>query len=127
MSFSPSSASSNAVGHLGSDVAVPDQSQGKLKFSLLYNSKRLELHLTVTGALGLPRQGCSKTFVRVRLLSCVSPQTPDFQHVVREWQTQVMKNCSSPIFGDQFVFTLQESELAKSSLKLEVRAEAVPA
>ncbi|XP_066475676.1 synaptotagmin-B-like [Tiliqua scincoides] len=119
--FSPPSTSSNAVGHLGSDMAAPDRSQGKLRFSLLYNRKRLELHLTVTEALGLSSQGCTKTFIQAKLLSCVSSQTPDLQHVAHEWQTQVVKNCSSPTFGDQFVCTLQETELAKSSLKLEVK------
>lgn len=119
--FSPQSTSHNAVGHLGSDLAAPDRSQGKLRFSLLYNRKRLELHLTVTEALDLPSQGYTKTFIQARLLSGVSTQTPDLQHIVHEWQTRVVKNCSSPTFGEQFVCTLQETELAKSNLKLEVK------
>lgn len=125
--FSPQSTSHNAVGHLGSDLAAPDRSQGKLRFSLLYNRKRLELHLTVTEALDLPSQGYTKTFIQARLLSGVSTQTPDLQHIVHEWQTRVVKNCSSPTFGEQFVCTLQETELAKSNLKLEVRMGVIPA
>ncbi|XP_053105464.1 synaptotagmin-1-like [Hemicordylus capensis] len=119
--FSPSSASRYDVDKFGSDADVPDRSQGKLKFSLLYDRKYLELLLTVTGVLGLPSRRCTNTFIQVRLLRSASSQSPDFQHVVHDWQTQVVKNCTNPIFGDQFVCTLQEAELAKTSIKLEVK------
>ncbi|KAF7245504.1 Synaptotagmin-6, partial [Varanus komodoensis] len=105
---------------LASERGTPDQTQGKLRFSLLYNKKHLELLLTVTGALGLPIQQCRSTFVRVRLLSW-APQTPHLQHVVHEWRTQVVKNSSNPTFEDQFVCSLREAELTKSSIKLEVK------
>ncbi|KAH0621017.1 hypothetical protein JD844_022007, partial [Phrynosoma platyrhinos] len=121
--FSPSSANkSHPVGILTNDLDTPDRSQGKLRFSLLYNKKRLELLLTVAGALGLPRLECSNTFVQVRLLSWASSSSSsDLQHIVHEWQTQVVKNDSSPTFGDQFACILQEAELTKSSIKLEVK------
>uniref|UniRef100_A0ACB8G268 Uncharacterized protein n=1 Tax=Sphaerodactylus townsendi TaxID=933632 RepID=A0ACB8G268_9SAUR len=114
--LSPSSARSD---NMGGDVDIPDRIQGKLRFSLLYNKKRLELLLMITGALGLPSQGCTNIFIQVKLLSCVSCQLPGLQNIIHEWQTQVVKNCSSPAFGDQFVCTLQEADLAKSSIKLE--------
>nr|XP_056707948.1 synaptotagmin-1-like [Euleptes europaea] len=116
--LSPSSASSN---NTGDDVDVPDHIQGKLRFSLVYNKNRLELLLMITGALGLPSQGCMNLFIQVRLLSCGSSQSPGLQHIVQEWQTQVVKNCTSPTFGDQFACTLPEAELGKSSIKLEVK------
>ncbi|XP_054825987.1 synaptotagmin-1-like [Eublepharis macularius] len=112
--LSPASASND-------NKDVPDPIQGKLRFSLLYNKNRLELLLMVTGVLGLPSQGCRNIFIQVRLLSCASSQSVGLQHIVHEWQTQVIRNCTSPTFGDQFACTLQEAELAKSSIKLEVK------
>nr|XP_008106849.2 PREDICTED: synaptotagmin-2 [Anolis carolinensis] len=119
---SPSSdTKSLAMGILANDLGAPDRSQGKLRFSLLYNKKQLELILTVTGALGLPRLEYSNTFVQVRLLSQATSSSSDLQHIVHEWQTQVVKTDSSPTFGDQFACTLQEADLTKSSIKLEVK------
>ncbi|XP_062974470.1 synaptotagmin-1-like [Elgaria multicarinata webbii] len=119
--FSPSSLSSCDGDTLASESDVPDRTQGKLRFSLLFHKKRLELLLTVTGALGLPIQECANIFVRARLLSWASSQAPDLQQAVQEWQTQVVKNSSGPTFGDQFVCPLQKAELTKSSIKLEVK------
>ncbi|XP_053251359.1 synaptotagmin-5-like [Podarcis raffonei] len=117
----PASENSHEMGNLSSDAVVSDEYPGKLKFSLLYNKEQLELLLTVTGALGLPTQQCTNTFVKVRLLSCASSQSPDLQYIVHEWQTHVAKNSSSPDFGDQFTCTLQEAELTRSSIKLQVK------
>ncbi|XP_077177440.1 synaptotagmin-1-like [Paroedura picta] len=116
--LSPSSTSSD---NMVNDVDIPDQIQGKLRFSLFYDKNRLELLLMITGVLGLPSQGCMNIFIQAKLMSCASSQSPGLQHIVHEWQTQVVKNCASPIFGDQFTCTLQEAELAKSSIKLEVK------
>ncbi|KAL8170135.1 UNVERIFIED_CONTAM: hypothetical protein K2H54_064469 [Gekko kuhli] len=104
---------------MGSDVDLPNRIQGKLRFSLLYNRNRLELVLVIAGVLGLPTQGCMNVFILARLLSCASSQPPGLQQIVHEWQTQVVKNCARPNFGDQFACTLQEADLAKSSIKLE--------
>ncbi|XP_061468744.1 LOW QUALITY PROTEIN: synaptotagmin-1-like [Rhineura floridana] len=118
--FSPL-ANSHSMDNLCSGMDAPDRSQGRLRFSLLYNKERLELLLTVTEALGLPSQGCTNTFVKVRLLSWSSSQSPHLQHIVHEWQTRVAKHSRSPAFGDQFACTLPEADLTKSSIKLQVK------
>ncbi|KAJ7344308.1 hypothetical protein JRQ81_000258 [Phrynocephalus forsythii] len=121
--FSPFLANHNSCdgGFLASETHVPDRSQGKLRFSLLYDSKQLELLLTVAEALSLQSQECTNTFVQIRLLSRAASSSPALQRIVHEWQTQVVKNGSSPVFGDQFTCTLQKTELTKSSIKLEVK------
>ncbi|XP_078243375.1 synaptotagmin-1 [Pogona vitticeps] len=121
--LSPSLAdsSSSDVGYLASETNVPDRSQGKLRFSLLYNNQHLELLLTIVEALGLPSQECTNAFVQVRVLSWASSPSPNLQRIIHEWQTQVVKNGSSSIFGDQFTCILQETELSKSSIRLEVK------
>lgn len=42
------------------------------------------------------------------------------QCVLHEWQTRIVKNSSSPAFGDQFSCALAEQEVARITVKLEV-------
>ncbi|NXT59674.1 SYT9 protein, partial [Pluvianellus socialis] len=80
-----------------------------------------QLLLTGMEAWGLPSRGCAESAMRVRLLRQVPSHIPALQCMVQERQSQVVKNCSRPAFGDQFVFSLQDAELEKSTLKLEVQ------
>lgn len=43
------------------------------------------------------------------------------QCVLHEWQTRMVKNSSSPAFGDQFSCALAEQEVSRITVKLEVR------
>lgn len=102
---------------MGSDLGLLPRSRGTLKFSLFYCRERCELLLTGLEAWGLPSHGCAESAVRVRLLRQVPSHIPGLQ----EWQSRVVKNCSRPAFGDHFIFSLQDDEVEKSTLKLEVR------
>ncbi|NXT39718.1 SYT12 protein, partial [Pelecanoides urinatrix] len=106
---------------VSSDSGLLPCSRGTLKFSLLYCRERRELLLTGLQARGLPSRGCAESAVRVRLLRQVPSHIPGLQCVVQEWQSQVLKNCSRPAFGDHFVCSLQDAEVEKSTLKLEVQ------
>ncbi|XP_014812901.1 PREDICTED: synaptotagmin-5-like [Calidris pugnax] len=116
-----SSSRTEDLSSMSSDLGPLPGSQGTLKFSLLYCKERCELLLTGLEAWGLPRHGCAESAIRVRLLRQVPSHIPGLQCVVQEWQSQVVKNCSSPAFGDHFVFSLQDAEVEKSTLKLEVQ------
>ncbi|PKU46865.1 synaptotagmin-2-like isoform x1 [Limosa lapponica baueri] len=106
---------------MSSDLGLLPGSRGTLKFSLLYCKERCELLLTGLEAWGLPGHGCAESTIRVRLLRQVPSHIPELQCVVQEWQSQVVKNCTRPAFGDHFVFSLQDAEVEKSTLKLEVQ------
>nr|XP_013810634.1 PREDICTED: synaptotagmin-6-like [Apteryx mantelli mantelli] len=104
-----------------SDLDFLHSSRGKLKFSLLYCREQRELLLTGLEARDLPSQGRAKSSVRIRLLRQVPSHIPGLQCMVHEWQSQVVKNCSRPAFGDKFVCSLRDTEVEKSTLKLEVQ------
>ncbi|NWU47395.1 SYT11 protein, partial [Dromas ardeola] len=104
-----------------SDLGLLPGSRGTLKFSLLYCRERCELLLTGLEAWGLPSRGCAEAAIRVRLLRQVPSHIPGLQCMVQEWQSRVVKNCCRPAFGDHFVFSLQDAEVEKSTLKLEVQ------
>ncbi|NXW05731.1 SYT11 protein, partial [Fregetta grallaria] len=104
-----------------SSMSSDSGSRGTLKFSLLYRREQCELLLTGLEAWGLPSRGCAESAVRVRLLRQVPSHIPGLQCVVQDWQSQVVKNCSRPAFGDHFVCSLQDAEVEKSTLKLEVQ------
>ncbi|NXN48182.1 SYT11 protein, partial [Rhinoptilus africanus] len=104
-----------------SDLVLLPRSRGTLKFSLLYCRERCELLLTGLEAWGLPSRGCAEAAIRVRLLRQIPSHIPGLQCMVQEWQSRVVKNCCRPTFGDHFVFSLQDAEVEKSTLKLEVQ------
>lgn len=116
-----SSSRTEDLSSVSSDLGLLPRSRGTLKFSLLYCRERCELLLTGLEAWGLPSRGCAESAVRVRLLRQVPSHIPGLQCVVQEWQSQVVKNCSRPAFGDHFVCSLQDAEVEKSTLKLEVQ------
>ncbi|KAM6392639.1 synaptotagmin-6-like [Pluvialis apricaria] len=116
-----SSSRTEDLSSTGSDLGLLPRCRGTLKFSLLYCTERCELLLTGLEAWGLPSCGCAESAVRVRLLRQVPSCIPGLQCMVQEWQSQVVKNCSRPAFGDHFVFSLQDDEVEKSTLKLEVQ------
>ncbi|XP_039392256.1 synaptotagmin-B-like isoform X5 [Mauremys reevesii] len=117
--LSRSCTSSKNLESVGSNADFLESSRGRLRFSLFYHRERLELLLTVIAVTGLPSRGSADSAVRVRLLRQVPSHISGLQCMVREWQTQVVKNCRKPAFGDQFVCSLQEAELEKSTVKLE--------
>ncbi|XP_067151434.1 synaptotagmin-1-like [Apteryx mantelli] len=102
-----------------SDLDFLHSSRGKLKSSLLYCREQRELLLTGLEARDLPSQGRAKSSVCIRLLRQVPSHIPGLQCMVHEWQSQVVKNCSRPAFGDKFVCSLRDTEVEKSTLKLE--------
>ncbi|XP_063187805.1 synaptotagmin-11-like [Chroicocephalus ridibundus] len=104
-----------------SDLGLLPRSRGTLKFSLLYCRERCELLLTGLEAWGLPSRECTESAVRVRLLRHIPSHIPGLQCMVQEWKSRVVKNCCRPAFGDHFVFSLQDAEVEKSTLKLEVQ------
>ncbi|NXN51039.1 SYT11 protein, partial [Rynchops niger] len=106
---------------MSSDLGLLPHSRGTLKFSLLYCRERCELLLSGLEAWGLPSCGCAESAVRVRLLRHIPSHIPGLQCMVQEWKSRVVKNCCRPAFGDHFVFSLQDSEVEKSTLKLEVQ------
>lgn len=118
--LSPSSTSSENLESVGSNTGFLDSSRGRLRFSLLYHKEQLELLLTVIEATGLPSRGSADSAVRVRLLQHGPSHIAGLQCLIHEWQTQVVKNCRKPAFGDQFICSLKEAELEKSAVKLEV-------
>ncbi|XP_024065294.2 synaptotagmin-1-like [Terrapene carolina triunguis] len=119
--LSPSCTSSKNLESVGSNADFLESSRGRLRFSLFYHRERLELLLTVIAVTGLPSRGSADSAVRVRLLKQVPSHISGLQCMVHEWQTQAVKNCRKPAFGDQFVCSLQEAELEKSTVKLEVK------
>ncbi|NXC46290.1 SYT11 protein, partial [Penelope pileata] len=106
---------------LSSERGSLPSSRGRLKFSLLYRRERCELLVGGLEARGLPGHGHTEAAVRFRLLQRVPSLTPGLQCVVQEWQSQAMKNCSGTAFGEHFVCSLQDAEVEKSTLKLEVQ------
>ncbi|KAI6068474.1 Synaptotagmin-5-like protein [Aix galericulata] len=104
-----------------SDGGPLPSSRGKLKFSLLYRRERCELLMSGLEAWELPGRGHTGSAVQVRLLQEVPSRIPGLQCVVQEWRSQVVKSCSRPAFGDHFVCSLQDAEVEKSTLKLEVQ------
>ncbi|XP_009817561.2 synaptotagmin-2-like [Gavia stellata] len=116
-----SSSRTEDISSTSSDSGLLPRSRGTLKFSLLYCRERCELLLTDLEARGLPGRGCAESAIRVRLLRQVPSHIPGLQCVVQEWRSQVVKNCSRPAFGDHFVCSLQDAEVEKSTLKLEVQ------
>ncbi|XP_076118329.1 synaptotagmin-2 [Alosa pseudoharengus] len=127
------------------------QMRGSLRFSLYYDQLQGRLVVTVLEARQLPLREFSHSvdpFVRVRLLwaneaneegdteeeeeeveerrttarkekSSVSVRPQ--QCVLHEWQSRLVKNSSSPAFGDQFSCSLAEEEVHRVTVKLEVR------
>ena len=116
-----SSSRTKDLSSMSSDSGLLPRSQGTLKFSLLYRRERCELLLTGLEARGLPSCWCAESAVWVRLLRQVPFHILRLQCMVQEWQSRVMKNCSRPAFGDHFVCSLQDAEVEKSTLKLELR------
>ncbi|XP_075019923.1 synaptotagmin-12-like [Calonectris borealis] len=116
-----SSSRTEDLSSVSGDSGLLPRSRGTLRFSLLYCGERRELLLTGLEAWGLPSRGCAESAVRVRLLRQVPSHIPGLQCVVQEWQSQVVKNCSRPAFGDHFVCSLQDAEVEESTLKLEVQ------
>ncbi|NXY75367.1 SYT11 protein, partial [Glareola pratincola] len=116
-----SSSRMEGLSSMSSDLALLPHSRGTLKFSLLYCRERCELLLTGLEAWGLPSRGCAGAAIRVRLLRQIPSHIPGLQCMVQEWQSRVVKNCCRTAFGDHFVFSLQDAEVEKSTLKLEVQ------
>lgn len=124
---------------MGSHVELPsleDQQeevmvQGSLRFSLYYDQLQSRLVVTLLEAWGLPVRDFSRSvdpFVRVRLLWArhdneeekEEQSSPSLQCVLHEWQSHLVKDSSSPTFGDQFSCSLEEDDVPHITIRFEV-------
>uniref|UniRef100_A0A803YL24 C2 domain-containing protein n=2 Tax=Meleagris gallopavo TaxID=9103 RepID=A0A803YL24_MELGA len=103
------------------DPSPLPSSQGSLKFSLLYRREQCELLVSGLEVRGLPSHRHTEVAVWFRLLQRVPSHTPGLQCVVQEWQSRAVKNCSGTTFGEHFVCSLQDAEMERSTLKMEVQ------
>ncbi|XP_021258626.1 synaptotagmin-5-like isoform X2 [Numida meleagris] len=104
-----------------SDPSPLPSSRGSLKFSLLYHREQRELLVSGLEVRGLPSRRHTEVAVWLRLLQHVPSCTPGLQCVVQEWQSRAVKNCSGTAFGEHFICSLQDAEVDRSTLKLEVQ------
>ncbi|KAM9481255.1 synaptotagmin-2 [Clarias gariepinus] len=99
--------------------------QGTLRFSLCYNQLQSKLVVTVLEARGLagrPFRQCLDTIVHVRVLwVSMEDEKQQLTCVLQEWQTHPVKDSCNPKFGDRFSCTVTEEEVARVTLRLEVR------
>ncbi|KAK6320223.1 hypothetical protein J4Q44_G00093300 [Coregonus suidteri] len=125
---------------MGSHVELPslgnqleEEVKGSLRFSLYYDQLQSRLVITVLEALVLPVRDFSRSvdpFVRVRLLWARhddeeeekgEQSSPSLKCVLHEWQTHMVKDNSSPTFGDQFSCSLEEEDVPHTTVRFEVR------
>lgn len=120
---------------MGSHVELPglgNQLKGSLRFSLYYDQLQSRLVVTVLEARGLPVRDFSRSvdpFVRVRLLWAKhdneeekeEQSSPSLQCVLHEWQSHMVKDSSSPTFGDQFSCSLEEEDVPHITIRFEVQ------
>ncbi|XP_072194946.1 synaptotagmin-13-like [Excalfactoria chinensis] len=104
-----------------SDLSPLPSSQGSLKFSLLYSREQRELLVSGLEVQGLPNHRHTEVAVWLRLLQRVPSHIPGLQCVVQEWQSRAVKNCSRTAFGEHFICSLQDAEMERSTLKMEVQ------
>ncbi|XP_015719228.1 synaptotagmin-12-like [Coturnix japonica] len=104
-----------------SDLSPLPSSQGSLKFSLLYCREQRELLVSGLEVQGLPNHRHTEVAVWLRLLQRVPSHIPGLQCVVQEWQSRAVKNCGRTTFGEHFVCSLQDAEMERSTLKMEVQ------
>ncbi|XP_048805927.1 synaptotagmin-5-like isoform X2 [Lagopus muta] len=104
-----------------SDPSPLPISQGSLKFSLLYHKEQCELLVSGLEVRGLPSRRHTEVAVWLRLLRRVPSHIPGLQCVVQEWQSRAVKNCNGTTFGELFVCSLQDAEMERSTLKMEVQ------
>nr|XP_046149652.1 synaptotagmin 1-like isoform X3 [Oncorhynchus gorbuscha] len=119
--------------YMGSHVELPglgNQLKGSLRFSLYYDQLQSRLVVTVLEARGLPVRDFSHSvdpFVRVRLLWAKhdneeeEQSSPSLQCVLHEWQSRMVKDSSSPTFGDQFSCSMEEEDVPHTTVRFEVR------
>lgn len=123
---------------MGSHVELPslgnqldEEVKGSLRFSLYYDQLQSRLVVTVLEARGLPVRDFSRSvdpFVRVRLLWArhdneeekEEQSSPSLQCVLHEWQSHLVKDSSSPTFGDQFSCSLEEDDVPHITIRFEV-------
>lgn len=100
---------------------LKEEIQGSLRFSILYDQPQSQLVLTVLEAQGLAARDSSRSadpFVFVRVLWNTEQE---LVCVLQEWQTHLVKDSCSPMFGDQFICKLSKEEVPNVSLRLEVK------
>lgn len=123
---------------MGSHVELPslgnqldEEVKGSLRFSLYYDQLQSRLVVTLLEAWGLPVRDFSRSvdpFVRVRLLWArhdneeekEEQSSPSLQCVLHEWQSHLVKDSSSPTFGDQFSCSLEEDDVPHITIRFEV-------
>ncbi|XP_051885640.1 synaptotagmin-2 [Pristis pectinata] len=96
-----------------------DELTGKLRFSLSYDKKQSKLQLTILQASNLPARHAKQStdsFIRVKLLTSL----PQYQCILHQWDTKIVKNTRYPCFGDHFTCSVERNVSKKATLKLEV-------
>ncbi|KAJ8003212.1 hypothetical protein DPEC_G00167060 [Dallia pectoralis] len=115
--------------------SLKDQEQevkGSLRFSLYYDQLQSRLVVTILEARELPLRDFSHSvdpFVRVWLLWAGHEEGENkgvgsslsLQCVLQEWQSRMVENNSSPMFGDQFTCSLEEEDFPHITVRFEVR------
>ncbi|XP_029438880.1 synaptotagmin-2-like [Rhinatrema bivittatum] len=117
--LSPPAESSDSLESLGpEEEETHGGSRGRLRFSLFYTKKQLQLQ--VIEGRDLPSHS-TDPFVSIKLFFRDQSQEPAMEWVLNEWETRVGKESRNPTFGDEFSCALTERQLEKTTIKLEVR------
>ncbi|XP_059831894.1 synaptotagmin-2 isoform X2 [Hypanus sabinus] len=92
---------------------------GKLKFSLSYDKIQSKLQLTILQAFNVPARHAKRTtdsFIRTKLFISLL----QYQCILHQWDTKIVKNTSYPCFGDHFTCSVESDVSKKATLKLQV-------
>ncbi|XP_059831895.1 synaptotagmin-1 isoform X3 [Hypanus sabinus] len=91
---------------------------GKLKFSLSYDKIQSKLQLTILQAFNVPARHAKRTtdsFIRTKLFISLL----QYQCILHQWDTKIVKNTSYPCFGDHFTCSVESDVSKKATLKLQ--------
>ncbi|XP_053576129.1 synaptotagmin-A-like [Bombina bombina] len=118
--LTPSPPSTESLDDVGSDSDQLQGSRGKLKFSLLYDKKKLTILLKVIEAMELPEHS-RDPIVKIKVFSREDEQQYEVQSLLHEWETKVVKNSRNPLFDEEFSWSVKETPLSKITVKFEVK------
>ncbi|KAG5273129.1 hypothetical protein AALO_G00147970 [Alosa alosa] len=96
------------------------QMRGSLRFSLYYDQLQGRLVANEEGDTEEEEEEVEERRTTARKEKSSVSVRPQ-QCVLHEWQSRLVKNSSSPAFGDQFSCSLAEEEVHRVTVKLEVR------
>ncbi|CAL8355275.1 unnamed protein product [Lota lota] len=113
----------------GNSLYVPlaPQVRGSLRFTLFYEPLQSRLVVTILQAEGLQRRSQNHRphpFVRLRLMWAEQGDGEQraLCSVLQEWQTRIVRDSCSPLFGEQFSCgPLRQLDLPRIKLRMEVK------